>query len=269
MVAALRLLALVAVLAFPAAARADFAPGSESGFDGAVSATLNWTGGPDGPTHTTLTISRGGAVAYSQPVDDLVCATCELDRHSDLFVIDLNGDGEAEVLVTTFTRTSEFCCQLLGVWGRRPDGTYDSVQQNWGDAGYEIADVGGDGVFEVISRDPGFVDVFESGALSYSPAQIVHYGLRRGEPHLFDVTRRYPSEIRRSARHARYVARQLRHHARGYLAAYVADQYLLGQGKTGLRELDREITRGSVGSPASARAYRARLLRFLHQLHYR
>ena len=269
MVAALRVLALVAVLAFPAAAgAADFPPGSESGFDGAVSATLSWTGGPDGPTHTTLTISRGGAVAFAQPIDDIVCGACELDRHSDLFVIDLNGDGEAEVLVSTFTG-GEFCCRMLGVFGHRPDGTYNSFLQNWGDAGYDIGDVDGDGVFEIISRDTAFVDVFESGALSYSPAQVVHYGLRKGEPYLFDVTRRYPSEIRRNATHARYLARRVRHHARGYVAAYVADQYLLGHGATGLRELDREIRRGSVGSPGSARAYRKRLLRFLHQLGYR
>ena len=48
-----------------------------------------------------------------------------------------------------------------------------------------------------------------------------------------------------------------------------ADQYLLGQGATGLKRLDRELARGVIGTPKQSRAYRRKLLALLARYGYR
>ena len=48
------------------------------------------------------------------------------------------------------------------------------------------------------------------------------------------------------------------------VSAYVADQYLLGHGSTGLRELDKQIERGAV-----KKSFRHKLLSVLHKFGYR
>jgi hypothetical protein len=91
-------------------------------------------------------------------------------------------------------------------------------------------------------------------------------------PFLADVTTKYTKLIRGNAAEAKRSfakAGKNDRSSRGVIAAYVADQYLLGNGSTGLKELDRQIKRGVLGSKASAKAYRSKLLRLLHDYGYR
>jgi hypothetical protein len=45
-------------------------------------------------------------------------------------------------------------------------------------------------------------------------------------------------------------------------ASNVADEYLLDRGRVGLRELDRQIARGLLGTPRRAKAFRTVLRDF-------
>jgi hypothetical protein len=91
-----------------------------------------------------------------------------------------------------------------------------------------------------------------------------------GGPALRNVTRRFPRLVRADARRVLRVIREARRgdDMRGFVAAYVADQYLLRRGRAGLREVDRAARRGLLAE-TSRTTYRRALLRFLRRHGYR
>jgi hypothetical protein len=270
------LLGALAALALAAPARAQgVAAGSETAASGSVSAVLSWGAGDIGPAHAKLSIARNGAAAFDREIAKVVCDGCQLDPAGggDLRVADLDGDGEAEVIVTSYTG-GQHCCTLMGVYGLiESSGTYSELVQDWQSSGFTLADLDHDGGLEISSRDIRFEDLFSSHFGSFPPPAVFEYQ-RPGElaPELVDATTRFPALIKRNAAEAK---RQFSHlhrgddDAGGFVAAYVADQFLLGHGSTGLRELDRQISRGILGKPKAAKAYRSRLLKLLHRYGYR
>jgi hypothetical protein len=150
-----------------------------------------------------------------------------------LGVRDLDGDGRPEVRVAFYTGGAH-CCELAAVFfGAR--GGYRSRVENFRDAGYRLRDVGGDARPEFVSADARFAYAFSSFAASGFPPRILAF--RRGR--FVDVTRAFPGRIRRDAR--RQLAASRRHPAEplGFLAAYVADQYLLGHPRRGWAQVRR------------------------------
>jgi hypothetical protein len=248
---------------------------------GAVSATLSFDGAPSpgativNATGARLQITRGGVVAFDQPIPDVVCDGCELltgDR-GNARVVDLDGDGEPEVLVNSRTGGNE-CCITLGIYGFAPaTGDYDKLVRTFGVADANgLRDFNADGRLEVITDDPRFVGRFGSAAESWPPPVYLDYERRGGAPALVDVTRRFPAQIRRDAALAKTMFTTLKPGGaspRAALAGYVADEELLGRGAVGLAQLDRQAARHRLGSPAQARAFRVRLLRLLHTYGYR
>ena len=81
-----------------------------------------------------------------------------------------------------------------------------------------------------------------------------------------DVTRRFPKLVRADAASRLKQLRKARRgdDVRGIAAAYVADQYLLGHGSVGTRELDRLQRKGLV-----RKAFKPYLLKKLKAWHYR
>ena len=270
------MLGALAALAFAAPAHAQgVAAGSETAASGIVSAVLSWDAGDIGPAHAKLSIARNGAVAFSREIPKVVCDGCQLNPTSgdDLRVADLDGDGEAEVIVTSYTG-GQHCCTLIGVYGLiESSGTYSELVQDWQSSGFTLADLDHDGGLEISSRDIRFEDLFSSHFGSFPPPAVFEYE-RPGDlaPKLTDATTRFPSLIRRNAADAKKRFGRLHRgdpDGGGFVAAYVADQFLLGHGSTGLRELDHQIARGILGKPKAAKAYRSRLLKLLHRYGYR
>lgn len=230
--------ALAALALLPGAALAQ----------GPVSASLNGS---------TLTITRAGATAFQQPIPTVVCDGCVETRAE---VVDADGDAEPDVMVTASTGGA-YCCWLVGFY------TYDAARahyreltRNFGPAGVAIDDLDGDRTPELVSGDVRLEEKFGPHLTSFLPPRIYHLAAGRLE----DVTRAHPREIRENAKEAKGAFKLLKGGAGGPVAAYVADQYLLGHGPTGLKELDRQIKLRRVDQ-----AFRKRLLALLHRYGYR
>jgi hypothetical protein len=117
----------------------------------------------------------------------------------------------------------------------------------WGNYGTRLADLDGDGLPEFSAFDERFVYEYTAYVFSSAPIQIWSY--RQGR--LVDVTRDYPALIEKSA------ATNLGYYNKGrgqkdvdvrsYVAAYAADQYLLGDPAEAQRLLKLALKRGDLG----------------------
>jgi hypothetical protein len=264
----MRPLLAIAALFFVLAASAHASgtnAGTETTASGPLSATLAWDAGEDGPANMRLTITRAGAVAFARPIPR-VCGT-ECDRFpgdTDEFqFIDLDGKGEPELILDSFN--FERCCETLGIYEADPaTGGYSEFVLDSPTSMF-LEDADDDGRSEIVTRDGRFADALDS---SYGPRRVFHY--EAGAVH--DVTRDFPDVVSEDLDVLVDSIDDLKRNdfsARGMLAAYVADKYLLGKGKSALKELDAELARGVVGGPKRSRAYRRQLLSLLHRYGYR
>ncbi len=238
--------ALLALCLFPAAASA--AQKTETATGGDVAVTLTYNQGRSGVvTGTHIKIVREGATLLDMGVPE-PCRQCAVvpagvfSGGSSLTVVDLDGDGEPEVLFDIFTGGAH-CCSYS--WIYRYTGTsYSGLAATWGNVGYTLADLNGDGVPELRSLDDRFAYEFTDYADSAFPPAIWSY--RAGK--LNDVTRSFPTLIAADAkRDLRLYRRERRvRDMRGVVAAYVADEYLLNRGSKGLAFLRLAERRGDL-----------------------
>lgn len=175
-----------------------------------------------------LQISRDGENVLNQSLstdDFLIC------RLTDLQVRNLDVNPEPEVILDIYTGGAH-CCWVSMIY--RYDATQDAytlTEQFWGNAGYEFKDLNQDSILEFLTRDDSFAYAFTSYAGSSYPLQIWQY--RNGK--MVDVTRSYPQLIYNDAYQLwqRYTETDYPGVARGALAAYLADKYMLGQSEDG------------------------------------
>jgi hypothetical protein len=254
-----RLLAVAAcataVLALPAAAGANVPGGTVTKSAGTVGATLSWKSGPAGVSKPRLKIRRAGAVAADLDVAKVCGRYCTLvedsagnaaDVYTIMHVADLDGDGEPEVMFDTFSGGAH-CCITQEIYGyKAATGTYaHTASEQWGNSSYDVQDLDGNGSAELYGGDDTFAGAFSSYAASAFPPEILAYGIdpATGRARLKDVTRRFPAQIEKQAAQLLKVIRKAKasrdHEIQGALAAYVADQYLLGKGAVGKAELVR------------------------------
>jgi hypothetical protein len=267
-----------ALAALPGAASADDA-GSVTASAGQVQATLTWGKAKFGVADPRLVIVRAGAtlfdgspVAGSDSCGDGYCSfLASGKRKSALQVVDLNGDGEPEVLVDAYSGGAH-CCALTELAAF--NGTGYAVQELfWGNTGYELQDLDGDGKPELVGYDDAFAGAFSSYAASFFPPRVVDYdpavngGLR-------DVTDHFVALIRKNQRqalHALKRARRQHYETLGIVAAYVADFYLLGDPGHVRPYLERARKRGDLRTfnGRAPRSFERRLLAFLKKQGYR
>ena len=225
----------------------------------------------------SIAITRNGTQLLSQRISPRRQAGIAPGRPPGtkaVVVVDLNGDGEQEVLVDLFTGGAH-CCFYSLVYGYSfMTSAYERLTHDWGDASYTLENLGRDRTREFVSGDPRFAFAFTSFAESRFPIQIWQYrpqGLR-------DVTRRFPGEVRRDIRRLRRALRDFvreRIDLRGVAAAMQADRYLLGRksAAAGWRQLRRMAARGQLGRPRgsfgpSGARYIKALRRFLRRHGY-
>jgi hypothetical protein len=272
------LAAALGLAVLPAAASADDA-GSQTASAGTVSATLTWGKAEFGVSNPRLVIVRAGAtlfdgspVAGSDGCKDGYCSFLPSGKRKQaLQVVDLNGDGEPEVLVDAYTGGAH-CCSVTELAAF--NGTGYAIQELfWGDPGYELKDLDGDGKPEFVSLDDAFAGAFTSFAASFFPPYVVDYDPTvKGS--LRDVTDHFVALIRKNqqqALHALKRARRQHYETLGAVAAYVADFYLLGDPGHVRPYLKRARKRGdlrTISGPAP-RNFERRLLAFLKKQGYR
>jgi hypothetical protein len=273
----LAILASLAVAALiPAAAHASGVnKGTETVTAGTVAATLSWDGGDDGPKNTRLTISRAGTPVFDRTIPRVCGNECgRFIGDADAFqLIDLDGDGEPEVVESnTFGDDSS---QRMGIYGfTAQTGTYSELVKNWGEADVSIKDADGNGTTELITSDMRFANLVPGNTSIFFPPIVYGYEHPGGVPGLVDRTRTSLGVVRAAAADLKDVLDVLDKHdadvySKMWIGSYVAEEFMLGRGKTGLKEIDRQTKRGVLGSPASARKFRKRLLTLLDRYGYR
>jgi hypothetical protein len=269
--------ALVTALALAGPASALDA-GSITRSTGNVEATVSWDKAELGVSNPHLKITRDGQVAFDAEITDVCPSGCFLvaddpqyPGSSILHLADLDNDGEVEVIVDTYSGGAH-CCTVARIYAYRSDeGVFTrSISQYWGNSGYSVADLNGDQKQEMSGADDSFAYAFSSYASSAFPPKVMAYTRDpvTGKGTVKDVTRRFPKLIRADARRRlrdiRAATPDPTYESQGYVAAYVADQFLLGRGSVGLREIRRARSKRLV-----SKGFGARLLRFLHKVGYR
>lgn len=236
---------------------------------GNVTATVQWDPAELGIANARLSIVRDGV-----PFAPLVADICEVGciiapddatttpEQSALKVADLDLDGEPEILLDTFSGGAHCCVttRLLSYDGA----AYVAKDIFWGDVSYQLADLNGDGRLELNGFDPRFSAVFTAYAASAFPPQVLQVAAGQ----VVDVTKRFPAVVKADAAARLKTLRKSkrRDDMRGVLAAYAADQYLLGKGRVALQEIARQRRRHSY---RVTNAYRSQLLKRLKTWGYR
>jgi hypothetical protein len=266
---------VLVALALPGVASADDA-GSVTASGGPVQATLSWEAADLGVKNPRLVVTRAGATLYDgSPVGDpdtcsVGCVFAGTGAEAPLKVVDLDGDGEPEVVVSAFTGGAH-CCVLAEVF-HFTGSAYARLEMDWGSEGYKLADLNGDGRPELSGYDVVFEDAFTSHAASFEPPLVLAFDPTQ-QSGFRDVTRQFPALVRKNARQALHALRSARRHGEtlGIVAAYVADLYLLGRGREVRPYLRRARARGDLRTITgrAPRTFEARLLKFLRKNGYR
>jgi hypothetical protein len=225
---------------------------------GLVEADLSFvtTGGFPAYKAVSIDILRSGRTVYSLAVPNRLVP---LRGKGDVLVRDLDNDAEPEVLFTLYSGGAH-CCQtdLIFRWdGKR----YRPLTYDFGNPFATIRDLNGDGRPEFITGDDRFSYRFTDFADSAWPIRVLIYS----QGSFADVTRRFPDQIHADATRLLH-GDSTRGDLRGILAAWAADQCLLGrtwsQIVPTILAAGTQHLRGPSGGPSGA-AYVGALHQFL------
>jgi subtilisin-like proprotein convertase family protein len=222
-----------------------------------------------------LRILRAGRVAYSRRLRRLGCGGCPTWRPiGPPIVRNLDGAPEPEVVLDVYSGGAH-CCTYSLIHRYLPErGRYVRLLHWWGNPGYRLADLDGDGRVEFRTTDDRFAYAFAAYVASLKPIRIWRYDHGR----MRDVTRSFRGLIERDARSLWAVYLRARRaetrEVRGILAAWLADMLMLGRGGEGWRRVELAYRRGDVGRGATmfgypaGRRYLAALRNFLRRTGY-
>ena len=222
-----------------------------------------------------IRIERGGKLLFAERIPPHPRArplgyVVHVQAEDGWFAVrDLDGDREPEILVVASWRGA-YCCAWSRVY-RLEGGTYRPSLHWWGSFGTvpDVRDLDGDGRPELASRDDRFSALTAHVAV-FRPLQIWSYARGR----FTDVTRRYRREVEADAKGLwrYYLGHRRNGTARYVLAAWAAEQYLLGRPGAADRGLKLALRRGDlhqrIGGPRDPNAYLRALKRFLRRTGY-
>jgi len=186
-----------------------------------------------------LEITREGRPPFEETFPANEGFLLALPDRPGLSVVDLLGDREPEALLDLFSGGAHCCSstRLYHLVGRSL--RYGAIVQDWGNAGYRLEDLDGDGRLEFLSADDAFSYAFTSYAASRRPPRIWKFDGKR----LVDVTRSHPQLVEKDAAECWSAFEELSpgdpdgSQTRGLAGAYVADLCLLDRCKDGWAKL--------------------------------
>ena len=239
-----------------------------------VNASLS-TSGSGTHRRIKLAIAVNGVTKYDQLVRSSACAAgCEPigigSTSTPLRVLALQSNGLPDVVLGLYSGGAH-CCFVDQVFSLDPGtGRFVKTEHDFADAGARIQDLNGDRNYEFLSADArisnaGFTDYAHSPA----PVQVFAFSNHRFR----DTTRQYPGRIKQDA--ARWLTgfhRNFRN-GRGLIAAWAADEYLLGHSALVKSQLAGALKAGHLGVPKSfggpsAERFVAQLQKMLGRLGY-
>jgi hypothetical protein len=224
------------------------------------------------PGKMRLTIRRNGGVAYSQAVRSPACGSLCIPTavgpgKSPLKIVDLNSDGQPEVILGLYSGGAH-CCFVDQVFSLDPGTmTYVKAQHDFFDSDPVLKRIAGRYEFagsDARIAEAGLTDFADSGA----PVEVWRFDARRFK----DVTRQFPNLIRPDA--ARWL-RLFKHHLSngvGLIAAWAADEDLLGNSALVSSALNTYAAQGHLRTPLqpglSGKAAVKQIEKLLHKLGY-
>ena len=151
-------------------------------------------------------------------------------RLLSLRIRDLDGDKEPEVLADLVSiKSGVRCCNYSFIYRYDPaTKKYTHLKQFWGNVSYELVDYGKNDILEFKSLDGRFAEAFTNYADSRLPLQIWQY--RQGK--MLNVSKQYPVQVYTNSCELWLESNKRLSEdgeAKGVLAAYMANQYVLGQ----------------------------------------
>jgi len=177
---------------------------------------------------------------YDAKTNEIIGQTLDNDT---LQIVDLAHDGVPEVLITTFSGGAH-CCFDSTIYGFDPQiKKLKVLTQSWMDVMPKLAHLGHGRALAFVGAETSFRYKFSSFAGSGFPIRIWRYRPVR----LDNVTRCYPYLIRADANHWWNLAHSQHGpygEATGFLAAYAADMYMLGEGDASLADIRESGMRG-------------------------
>lgn len=175
-----------------------------------------------------------------------VDATSEFSLFGAIDLQDLDSDGDAEVIVETFSGGAH-CCTTHQIYSWAGDGFSVATSEMRDGGGGAFEDLNGDGKVEFVAFDNSFLYAFSSYAGSYPPTQI--FTFENGN--LVETTRQFPDYLRSQAWEMYQAIERSGsqdYEVNGILAGYVAQKILLGEYEEGwnfmLARYDRDYDWG-------------------------
>jgi hypothetical protein len=223
-------------------------------------------------TKQRLTIRRSGRVGFAaslrRPPDGGLNAQPAgyFSHRRSVSLSDLDGDGEPEVLLDLYWGGAH-CCWYTQIYRYVPaTERYRPAVQVWGNFSYVLADLDHNGRQEIVTRDNRFSYAFGSFADSRWPVRVITYQQGRTT---VDTTA-YPGEIRRDATVLWHeaMARRPGRSNQGIVAAWAADQSMLGRWAAAFRTIDRLSRSGRIHGELPRARFESRLRTFLRRTGY-
>jgi hypothetical protein len=244
-------LAVLLGAVFVTSAAAAPSPHVERAQSGTVQAvfTYSWDPAKFRFSRQHIAITRDGATRFSaylrKPPESGGTANAQPARFfshkRSVSLADLDGDGEPEVLLDLYWGGAH-CCWYTQIYG------YDGRQ-------------------ELVTRDDRFSYAFASFADSRWPVRILDY--RAGK--LTIVTKSYPAEIKRDSAslwHEAMALGRTKANNQGMMAAWAADQCMLGHCVVAFRSIASLSKTGRVHGDLSAALFERKLRAFLKRTDY-
>jgi hypothetical protein len=266
---------LAAALVLTAVALAASQNVTQTAHSGQVKATFSYAvtsskSGFQTYSNEHLTIVRAGTTAYHAAVTDPNCKPCAPgvfgQGKRSVQVTDINHSGEPNVILTLYSGGAH-CCTIAQLFTYAPASmAYVEIEHNFADPAFKLEQLGPGGVYRFISADARFGYVFTDFAHSGLPIQI--WGFVNGA--FADVTRSYPSLIAADAAKWLKAFNGLKTNAGGVLAAWAADEELLGNNALVQSTLQSALKAGHLNGNlvANGQKYVTLLNKFLIKLGY-
>jgi hypothetical protein len=222
-----------------------------------------------------LKITLGGALTVDQIVTSAACPPgCRAiglgTTKAPLRVVALRHGGVPDVVIGLYSGGAH-CCFVDQVYRLDPKThRFTKIEHDFADSGAQILDLNGDNSYEFLSADArisnaGFTDFADSPA----PLQIFSVSNNAFR----DITRTYPNRLKVDA--AKWLRAFHRHYGngRGLIAAWAADEDLLGHPGLVKSELAGALKAGHLRAPRglggqSAATFVTQLQKLLRRLGY-